>query len=127
MGKEYVTLPDKFSPVGAYSQVVRVGNLYFISGQISMDLDTKNIMKSDIRAQTHQVMKNIKEMLTHIHLSLSHIVKVTIFTTNLEKFSDINEVYAAYFNGNFPARSCIQVSRLPLDVDIEIEVVAAAD
>ena len=127
MGKEYVTLPDKFSPVGAYSQVVRVGNLYFISGQIPMDLDTKNIIKSDIRAQTHQVMKNIKEMLAHIHLSLSHIVKVTIFTINLEKFSDINEVYAAYFNGNLPARSCIQVSRLPLDVDIEIEVVAAAD
>lgn len=127
MHKECVTLPERFSSVGPYSQVVKVGNLFFISGQIPINLDTKQVLRSDIKAQTNQIMKNIKEMLACVQLSMTNIVKVTIFTTNLDNFDAINEVYATYFNGNFPARSCIQVSRLPLNVDIEIEVIAVKD
>jgi len=127
MHKECVVLPDRFSSVGPYSQVVKAGDLFFISGQIPIDLDTKKVLRSDIKVQTTQVMENIKKILAYLQLSMADIVKATIFTTDLNNFNAINEIYATYFAGDFPARSFIQVSKLPLDVDVEIEVIAVKD
>jgi 2-iminobutanoate/2-iminopropanoate deaminase len=109
--------------IGPYSQGVVVNNLFYSSGQIP--LTPEGVMvDGDIQAQTHQVFKNLKAVLEAAGASLETVVKATVFIKNMDEFAQLNEVYAEYFNAHKPARSTVEVARLPKDALVEIEVVA---
>ncbi len=110
--------------VGPYSQAVRVGELLFCAGQIPLDPATGNMVAGDIKAQTARVLENIKIILADQKLSFAHVVKSTVFMTNLADFAALNEVYAKYFTSDFPARSTVQVAALPKGANVEIEEIA---
>ncbi len=113
--------------IGPYSQGVEVGNFLFLSGQIPVNPETNEVVEKDIVAQTNQVMKNISAILESEGLTLNNVVKTTIFLADMEQFATVNEEYAKHLGDHRPARSTIEVSRLPKDVLIEIEVIAARD
>ncbi|KQL51371.1 reactive intermediate/imine deaminase [Heyndrickxia shackletonii] len=109
--------------IGPYSQGIVVNNLFFSSGQIP--LTTEGVMiSSDIKEQTHQVFRNLQAVLKEAGASLETVVKATVFIKNMDDFAAINEIYGEYFSEHKPARSCVEVARLPKDALIEIEVVA---
>lgn len=110
--------------VGPYNHAVRVGDLLFSAGQIPLDPATGNLVPGDIRAQTERVLENVKAILDDQQLTFSHVVKCTVFLTNLADFAGMNEVYARYFPADFPARSTVQVAALPRGASVEIEVIA---
>ena len=110
--------------VGPYSHGVKTGNLFYSSGQVPLTLEGK-IVSEDVKEQTKQVLDNVGGVLEAAELSYENVVKTTIFITNMNDFALINEVYGTYFTGKLPARSCVEVSRLPLDAKVEIEVVAS--
>lgn len=112
------------APVGPYSHAVRVGDFLFCSGQIPLDPATGQLVAGGIQAQTDRVMQNIQAILADQSLDFAHVVKTTVFMTNLGEFPAMNEVYARYFSGDFPARSTVQVAALPRGAAVEIEVVA---
>ena len=123
MSKEYLNVP---SPLGPYKLFVEVNGFVFCSGQIAISPQTNQIVSEDIKEQTKQVMENIKAVLASTDLSLKHIVKTTIFLTSIKDVPQVNEIYASYFSETtLPARSCVEVSNLPKDVKIEIEVLAS--
>jgi 2-iminobutanoate/2-iminopropanoate deaminase len=111
------------APVGPYNHAVRVGDFLFCSGQIPLD-PQGNMVTGDIRAQTERVLENVKAILEDQKLTFAHVVKSTVFMTNLGDFAAMNEVYARYFTSEFPARSTVQVAALPKGANVEIEVVA---
>lgn len=110
--------------VGPYSHGVRTGNLFYSSGQVPLTMEGK-IVSDDVAKQAKQVLDNIGGVLEADELDYSNIVKTTIFIADMNDFAVINEVYSKYFTGKLPARSCVEVSRLPLDAKVEIEVVAS--
>ncbi|MGZ5566154.1 MAG: Rid family detoxifying hydrolase, partial [Limisphaerales bacterium] len=110
--------------VGPYNHGVRIGDLLFCAGQIPIDPATSNLVSGDIKVQTERVLENVKIILEDQGLSFTNVVKSTVFLTNLADFAGMNEVYAKYFTGDFPARSTIQVAALPKAANVEIEVVA---
>lgn len=110
--------------VGPYSQAVQVGHLLFCSGQIPVDPETKAIVEGDVHAQVEQVLKNITAVLAAANLTLSNVVKATVFLVDLKDFSVMNGLYAQAFGDHKPARSTIQVAALPLGARVEIEVIA---
>ncbi len=116
-----------FAPkaVGPYSQAVDLGSMVYCSGQIAIDPATNEVLKADLKTQTHQVMKNIKAVLGAAGLDFSSIVKTTIFLTDMNDFAVVNEVYASYLAQPYPARSTVAVLSLPKGVNVEIEVTAA--
>jgi 2-iminobutanoate/2-iminopropanoate deaminase len=117
--------PAKAAPaVGPYSHAVQVGGLLFCSGQIPLDPATGQLIGGDIKAQTERVLENIKAILEDQELTLAHVVKSTVFLTNLADFTAMNEVYARYFSIDYPARSTIEVAGLPKGAAVEIEVIA---
>ena len=115
------------APIGPYSQALFVKGFLFVSGQIAINPSTGNIVLEDRKAETIQVMENIKSILTASDLNFSHIVKTSIFLKDMNDFALVNEVYGSYFNADFPARETIQVAKLPKDVNVEISIVAVAD
>jgi 2-iminobutanoate/2-iminopropanoate deaminase len=110
-------------PVGPYSQATKLGNLIFLAGQIPLDT-AGNVVGNDIKTQTTQVIENIKHILAATEASLDTIVKATVFLTSLDNFQGMNEVYASYFTTNPPARTTVEILRLPKNVLVEIEVIA---
>ena len=110
--------------VGPYNHAVRVGDLLFCAGQIPLDPASGNLVTGDIRAQTERVLENVRAILDDQKLTLAHVVKSTVFLTNLADFAGMNEVYARHFTADFPARSTVQVSALPRGANVEIEVIA---
>lgn len=110
--------------IGPYSQAVKFGRFLFISGQIPVNPDTKEILKGSIEAQTEQVISNILAILQSAGMDLSDVVKTTLFLRKLEDFDRVNRIYKNYFTDNPPARSTVGVSGLPKDADIEIEAIA---
>lgn len=110
--------------VGPYSQAVRMGDLLFCSGQVSIDPRTQEVFTGDIRQQTEMVLNNIEAVLKSQNLGFSHIVKTTIFLTSMADFAAVNEVYAQRFTSEPPARSTVAVAGLPKGVNVEIEVLA---
>ena len=110
--------------VGPYNHAVRVGDMLFCAGQIPIEPGTGNLVEGDIKAQTLQVLENVKAILDDQKLSFNNVVKTTVFLTNLGDFAGMNEVYSKYFTANHPARSTIQVAALPRNGNVEIEVVA---
>jgi len=110
--------------VGPYSHGVKVGNILYCSGQIPLDPATRQMVGAGIREQTEQVIQNIQSVLASQDLNLSHVVKTTIFLTDLDDFATVNGIYAQAFGDHEPARSTVQVAALPLGARIEIEVIA---
>ena len=110
--------------VGPYSQAMKAGNMLFVSGQIPFVPSTMKLVSQDIKEQTRQSLENVKAILEEAGASLNDVVKVGVFIKDMNEFAAINEVYSEYFHKNKPARACVEVARLPLDVKIEIEVTA---
>ena len=108
--------------LGPYSHAMVVNNLVFTSGQIPLDTEG-NIVSSDVKEQTKQVLENLSVVLEEAGSDLNSVVKATIFISDMNEFQQINEVYGSYFNEHQPARSCVEVSRVPKDVKVEIELV----
>lgn len=124
MEKKIINTQSAPAPIGPYNQAVLVNNTLYISGQVCIDPQTGNLKNRDIQDETHQVMQNLKAILTEAGMSFNNVVKTTIFITDMNQFSEINEVYGKYFSGNFPARETVQVSALPKFVNIEISMIA---
>jgi len=112
------------APIGPYSQAVMSGNTLYVSGAIALNPVDGNMVQSDIELETHQVMKNLGEILTASGMDYSNIVKATIFVTDLGNFAKINVIYGSYFTKDFPARETVQVSALPKGANVEISVIA---
>jgi 2-iminobutanoate/2-iminopropanoate deaminase len=112
------------APIGPYSQATIAGNFVFISGQIPLNPATGELVTSDIKAETIQVMENLKAILTEAGIGFENIVKASIFLTDMQTFAQVNEVYGTYFSANFPARETVQVAALPKGVNVEISVIA---
>jgi len=110
--------------VGPYSQAVRVGDFVFTAGQIPLSIETGKLVEGNIKVQTKQVMHNLTQVLEAAGSGLQHVVKTTIFVTNMADFANLNEVYGTFFDGEPPARSTVQVAALPLGASVEIEAVA---
>lgn len=125
MKKEVIHTDDAPKAVGPYSQAVKLGELLFCSGQIAIDPQSNEVLKVSVKDQTHRVMKNIEAVLKKSGLQFSNIVKTTIFLTDMNDFTAVNEVYASYLQSPYPARSTVAVAALPKGVNVEIEVVAA--
>ena len=125
MPKKTVIKPAKSAPaVGPYNHAVCLGDLLFCAGQIPLDPATGSLVTGDIKAQTQRVLENVKAILDDQKLTFDNVVKSTVFLTDLANFAGMNEVYARYFTGGFPARSTIQVAALPKGASVEIEVIA---
>ena len=112
-------------PVGPYSQVVQVGDLFFLAGQIPLTAEG-TMLEGDIAAQTRQVMENLKAVLHASGLNMNHIVKTTIFLADIADFDAVNKIYGEYFQQPFPARSTIQAGKLPKNARVEIDAIATA-
>jgi 2-iminobutanoate/2-iminopropanoate deaminase len=112
-------------PIGPYSQAVTTGSLLYTSGQIPIDAQTGAILASGIEAQTRKVFEYLENILTSAGIDFTHVVKTTVFLKNFDDFAEMNKVYQSYFKeGSFPARSCVEVARLPKDALVEIEAIA---
>ena len=124
MGKKVIHTDRAPKAIGPYSQAIQAGNFLFLSGQIPLDPRTGELVKGDVGQQTQQVLENIKGVLESQKLGMENVVKVTIFLKDIENFNRVNEVYASYFPGPAPARSTVEVARLPRNAEIEIEAIA---
>lgn len=124
MSLELLATDKAPAAVGPYSQGVKAGNLVFSSGQLPINPETKEMLTGDIQEQTRLSLENVKAVLAAGGASLEDVVKVTVFVTDIGKFSLINEVYGEYFSNHKPARSLVEVSKLPLNGEIEIEAIA---
>ena len=112
-------------PIGPYSQAIRTNGFFYVSGQVALDPKTGEMAGPDIRQQTERAIENVKGILEAAGVNLHHVVKTTVFLKDMNDFPAMNEVYAKYFTSAPPARSTVQVSRLPKDALVEIEVIAA--
>jgi 2-iminobutanoate/2-iminopropanoate deaminase len=112
-------------PIGPYSQAIRTNGFLYVSGQVALDPKTGEMKGIDVREQTERVFENIKGILEAAGSNLHHVVKTTVFLKDMNDFASMNEVYAKHFTQAPPARSTVQVSRLPKDALVEIEVIAA--
>ena len=124
MEKRIIITPDAPEPIGPYNQAVQAGNMLFLSGQVAINPKSGNIEATDIFEEAHQVMHNLRAILHAAGLDFKHVVKTTIFLTDMALFTSVNEVYAKYFNGEFPARETVAVRGLPKNVNVEISMIA---
>jgi 2-iminobutanoate/2-iminopropanoate deaminase len=121
-----VVLTDRGpKPIGPYSQAVRVNGFLFVSGQVALDPKTGEMSAGDVREQTERALENVKGIVEAAGSKMPHVIKTTVFLKNMNDFAAMNEVYARYFTAAPPARSTVEVARLPKDALVEIEVVAA--
>ena len=124
MEKEVIISKNSPAAIGPYSPALKVGNLIFASGQLPIDPKTGEMIEGNIEAKTRMVLENLKAVLEPYSIGLDNVVKTTIFLKNMNNFARVNKVYGEYFKEKFPARSCVEVSRLPKDAEIEIEAIA---
>ena len=122
-----IAAPGAPPAIGPYSPALRVGNLLFISGQIPLDPASGNLLHGDVSNQTQRVMENLGALLTAAGLAYPHVVRTKIFLADMEDFGKVNEVYGTYFSEPYPARSTVQVARLPGVVRVEIDAIASYD
>ena len=125
--KKVISTKEAPAAVGPYSQAIRAGSMVFCAGQIPLDPQSGQIESQDIGEQAKRVLENIGAVLKAAQLNFSHVVKTTVFLTDLADFQTVNEIYAGFFRENPPARSTIQVSALPKGARVEIEVIAVAE
>jgi 2-iminobutanoate/2-iminopropanoate deaminase len=124
MNKIVINTTDAPAPIGPYNQAILSGETLYISGQICIDPQTGTLKNKDVQEETHRCMQNLKAILQAASMNFSNVVKTTIFITDMHSFSEINEVYGKYFEGDFPARETVQVSALPKFVNVEISMIA---
>ncbi|MBA7589953.1 2-iminobutanoate/2-iminopropanoate deaminase [subsurface metagenome] len=124
MEKKIIISKKAPAAIGPYSPALKVGNLIFASGQIPIDPKTGVMKEGDIEAQTRRALDNLKAVLEPYSIGLENVVKTIIFLKDMNNFARVNKVYGEYFKEKFPARSCVEVSRLPKDAEIEIEAIA---
>lgn len=124
MEKQIINTNSAPAPIGPYNQATLANNLLFISGQICLDPSTGNLKNRDLQEETHQVMQNLKNILQQAGMTFGNVMKTTIFLTDMNSFSEVNEIYGKYFDGDFPARETVQVSALPKAVNVEISMIA---
>ena len=122
--KQIISTPKAPAAIGPYSQAIRVGNLVFTSGQIPIDPATGVFVEGGIKEQTRQSLSNVQAILEEAGLSMSHVVKTTVFLADMNDFADMNAVYAEFFSEPYPARSAVAVKTLPKGALVEIEVIA---
>ena len=121
-------LPTDDAPpsIGPFSQGIRDGDKIYVSGQGPIDPESEEIIDGDVRDQTARTLENIEAVLSSAGKSLDDVVKATVFVMDMDDYDDINDVYGEYMSDPYPARSAVQVEELPVDIDVEIEVVASA-
>ena len=124
MKKQIVVADDAPKAIGPYSAGIKVGNFVYTAVQLGIDPVAGGLVEGGIEAQTRQALKNLKAVLEAAGSSLENVVKTTVFLRDMNEFAAMNVVYAEFFTGDYPARSAVQVARLPLDGDVEIEAVA---
>ena len=124
MEKEVIISKKAPAAIGPYSPALKVGNLIFASGQIPVDPKTGKMIEGEIEAQARIALDNLKAVLEPYSIGLENVVKTTVFLKDMNNFTRVNKVYGEYFKDKFPARSCIEVSHLPKDAEIEIEAIA---
>ncbi|MBI4051701.1 MAG: RidA family protein [Elusimicrobia bacterium] len=122
--KTKIETPDAPKAIGPYSQAVREGEWFFISGQIPLDPLSGKVVPGSLKSQTERVLRNIGEILKSGRLGFEHVLKTTVYLKHISQFQEMNEAYASFFREPFPARSTVEVSDLPRGVDIEIDVIA---
>ena len=125
MSKQIINTPKAPAPIGPYNQSVKAGDLLFVSGQVAIDPGTSELITGDTAAETHRVMQNLQAILTEAKLTFEHVVKTTIFLSDMGLFATVNEVYGSYFTGDYPARETVAVKTLPKSVNVEISVIAS--
>jgi len=125
--KKVISTPGAPKAIGPYSQAIKIGNMLFTAGQIPMVPETSELVTGDIKAQTERVFKNLEAVLRAANMNFTHVVKVTVYLADMADFPKMNEVYSLYFPDYPPARSTVQVAKLPKDVAIEIDLIAVAD
>ena len=122
--KQIINTSNAPAPIGPYNQAVKAGSFLFISGQIAINPENSELNTTSIEEETHQVMRNLKAILLEAELNFDHVVKTTIFLSDMGTFAQVNEVYGEYFTKDFPARETVQVSVLPKNVNVEISAIA---
>ena len=122
--KEIISTQNAPAAIGPYSQAIQIGDLLFVSGQVPIDPSTGAIVEGDIKAQAQQSLNNLKAILNAAGTNMGAVVKTTVFLADMNDFAAMNEVYAQFFQEPFPARSAVQVARLPKDAKVEIEAIA---
>jgi len=125
MDKKIIQTPQAPSPIGPYNQAVLINDMLFISGQIAINPSNGQVEAADIISETHQVMHNLKSILSEARMDFSHVVKTTIFLSDMSFFATVNEVYGKYFKSEFPARETVAVKGLPKNANVEISMIAA--
>ncbi len=123
---EKISTTKSPAAIGPYSQAIKTGNLIFTSGQIPFTAEGK-LVSADVKEQTLQSLQNLKNILEKAGTGMDNIIKCTVFISDMDQFAQVNEVYQQFFNEPYPARSCVEVARLPKDVKVEIEAIALAD
>ena len=123
--KKIINTPDAPAPIGPYNQAVMMGDLLFISGQVALVPGTGDLANADLTEETNQVMKNLKAILTEAGMEFSHVVKTTIFLSDMSLFAAVNEIYGSYFTSDYPARETVAVKGLPKNVNVEISMIAS--
>jgi 2-iminobutanoate/2-iminopropanoate deaminase len=122
--RQIISSADAPKAIGPYSQAIKAGNLLFLSGQIPLDPTSGNIVDGDVTAQTERVFQNLKAVLSAAGASFANVVRTTVFLADMNEFAAMNAVYGKYVVDPPPARSTVQVARLPKDVRVEIDVIA---
>ncbi|MCM1990743.1 MULTISPECIES: RidA family protein [Oceanirhabdus] len=127
MEKKIINTEKAPAAIGPYSQAVQVGNLVYTSGQLPIDMETKELVKDDVKKAAEMCLKNAKAILEEAGTSLDKVVKSLVFVRDMNDFAAINEVYGKFFTENYPARSCVQAAKLPLDAPVEMEFIAIVE
>ncbi len=127
MAKQIINTTKAPAPIGPYNQAVKANGFVFISGQVAFVPETGELQLSTLAAETHQVMKNLAAILEEARLTFEHVVKTSIFLSDMSLFSQVNEIYGGYFKGDHPARETVAVKGLPRGVNVEISVIAVVD
>lgn len=126
--KKIIETKEAPAPIGAYNQAVLTNGTLYVSGQIALDVESGELITSDIQSEAKKVMENLKAVLKAADMNFSNVVKASIFLSDMENFSAVNEIYSSYFNHDTaPARECVQVAALPKYVNVEISVIAVED
>ena len=123
--KKIINTQNAPAPIGPYNQAVLSGDMLFISGQIALIPGTSDLANGDIAAEANQVMNNLKAILTEAGMDFSHVVKTTIFLSDMSLFAQVNEIYGSFFASDFPARETVAVKGLPKNVNVEISMIAS--
>ena len=126
MNKQIIKTEKAPGALGPYSQAVKIGNMVYTSGQLGMDPQTGEL-REDLSSQAHQVFKNLKAVLEAAGTDMDHVVKTLVFLADMNDFVAVNDIYKEYFTGDYPARSAVEVARLPKDAKLEIEVIAVVE